>query len=202
MPRHSTRPRTAPVRDLPAVDELTSGQRERRARIVDAAVTMMVEVDYADIAVKDIADRADVALGTLYRYFASKDHLMALALSSWSGDVSTPRARGASTTEQLTTIFLSAAKAFEREPRVFAALMQLQATTDAHAKACFGAFSDQQVAAYREALVDVAEDRRDDIRDVMIAVLSEALRSCELGFVSRPEVRRRVVRAAELVTSA
>lgn len=202
MPRHSTRPRTAPVRDLPTVDELSSGQRERRARIVDAAVTMMVEVDYADIAVKDIADRADVALGTLYRYFASKDHLMALALSSWSGDVSTPRARGASTTEQLTTIFLSAAKAFEREPRVFAALMQLQATTDAHAKACFGAFSDQQVAAYREALVDVAEDRRDDIRDVMIAVLSEALRSCELGFVSRPEVRRRVVRAAELVTSA
>lgn len=204
MPRHSTRSRSAPVRDVPVADELTANQRERRQRLIDTAATMMVDVDYADIAVKDIAARADLALGTLYRYFVSKDHLMAVALWSWSGNFG----RGAvpsssmSMTEQVEAVFLSAAKAFERQPRVFAALMQLQATTDTHAKACFAEFADRQVAGYAEALAVLPDDRRDEIRDVMISVLSEALRNCELGFVTRPEVRRRVSRAAELVTGA
>ena len=43
-----------------------------------------LDVDYERIQVKDVADEAGVALGTLYRYFNSKDHLFALALLDWA----------------------------------------------------------------------------------------------------------------------
>ena len=32
---------------------------------------------------RDVASRADVAMGTVYRYFTSKDHLLAAALVHW-----------------------------------------------------------------------------------------------------------------------
>ena len=84
MAKHSTRTSEAEVRTLPEAASLRTDQRERRQRIIDAAERMMFDVDYEKIQVKDVADEAEVALGTLYRYFNSKDHLFACALQSWS----------------------------------------------------------------------------------------------------------------------
>jgi AcrR family transcriptional regulator len=84
MATHSTRSADAPERVLPEISSLRGDQRERRQRIVDAAVELMCDVDYDRVQVKDVADRAGVALGTLYRYFNSKDHLFACALLRWS----------------------------------------------------------------------------------------------------------------------
>src|SRR5439155_18432285 len=79
MPKHSTRPSAAPPRVIPTVGSLRVDQQERRARVVQAAAQFMVATDYDRIQVKDVADAAGVALGTLYRYFNSKDHLFAFA---------------------------------------------------------------------------------------------------------------------------
>jgi AcrR family transcriptional regulator len=38
-----------------------------------------------NIQMKSVAERSGVALGTAYRYFASKDHLLASALAEWHG---------------------------------------------------------------------------------------------------------------------
>ena len=48
----------------PATADLRAGQRARRDRIVQAAVAMMAETEYERIQVKDVAEAADVALGT------------------------------------------------------------------------------------------------------------------------------------------
>jgi TetR/AcrR family transcriptional regulator, cholesterol catabolism regulator len=77
MVRHSTRPASAPERDIPDPTALPEDQRARRQRIVDAARQLMITVDYGKIQVKDVAEEAGVSLGTLYRYFNSKDHLFA-----------------------------------------------------------------------------------------------------------------------------
>ncbi|GAA0592134.1 TetR/AcrR family transcriptional regulator [Kribbella sandramycini] len=63
--------------------KLPKGQRERRRRIVDAAVRALSGQDYHAVQIKDIAEDAGVALGTLYRYFSSKDHLYAAAVAEW-----------------------------------------------------------------------------------------------------------------------
>ena len=38
---------------------------------------------YEAVQMRDVAARADVAMGTVYRYFTSKDHLLAAALVHW-----------------------------------------------------------------------------------------------------------------------
>jgi len=59
----------------------SAAQRERRARILDATIALASEGGFDAVQMREVADRADVALGTLYRYFPSKIHLLVSALS-------------------------------------------------------------------------------------------------------------------------
>ena len=64
----------ATVRSIPA------SQLARRERILDAAVELATEGGYDAVQMREVAERADVALGTLYRYFPSKVHLLVAAM--------------------------------------------------------------------------------------------------------------------------
>ena len=55
-------------------------QRERRRRILDATLALANEGGFDAVQMRAVADDADVALGTLYRYFPSKIHLLVTAL--------------------------------------------------------------------------------------------------------------------------
>lgn len=59
----------------------SSAQRERRERILNATITLASQGGFEAVQMRDVADRADVALGTLYRYFPSKIHLLVTALA-------------------------------------------------------------------------------------------------------------------------
>src|SRR5665213_1950755 len=71
--------------EYPAEPFLSTNQAARRQRIVDAAMAMLVEREYERIQVKDVSEAASVALGTLYRYFSSKEHLFGEVLVQWAG---------------------------------------------------------------------------------------------------------------------
>src|SRR5271165_4696690 len=62
---------------------LTRAQEARRQRVVDAAMELGLEGGYEAVQMRDVAARAHVAMGTVYRYFSSKDHLLAAALVYW-----------------------------------------------------------------------------------------------------------------------
>src|SRR5881227_4095906 len=65
----------------PTGDELSStAQRERRKRILDATLALASKGGYDAVQMRTVAERADVAVGTLYRYFPSKVHLLVSAL--------------------------------------------------------------------------------------------------------------------------
>jgi TetR/AcrR family transcriptional regulator, cholesterol catabolism regulator len=65
----------------PAEADLGSAaQRERRKRILDATLALASKGGYEAVQMRAVAERADVALGTLYRYFPSKIHLLVSAL--------------------------------------------------------------------------------------------------------------------------
>lgn len=57
-------------------------QRERRDRMLNAAMKLASEGGYEAVQMREVADDAGVALGTLYRYFPSKVHLLVAALAS------------------------------------------------------------------------------------------------------------------------
>ncbi len=78
MPR--TRTNGAP--GMPGDVELGSAaQRDRRKRILDATLTLASKGGYEAVQMRTVAEQAGVALGTLYRYFPSKIHLLVSGLA-------------------------------------------------------------------------------------------------------------------------
>jgi TetR/AcrR family transcriptional regulator, cholesterol catabolism regulator len=63
-----------------AVRSIPASQQARRERILDAAMELAAEGGYDAVQMREVAERADVALGTLYRYFPSKVHLLVSAM--------------------------------------------------------------------------------------------------------------------------
>ena len=61
-------------------DTGSAAQRERRKRILDATLALSSKGGYDAVQMRTVAERADVAVGTLYRYFPSKIHLLVSAL--------------------------------------------------------------------------------------------------------------------------
>jgi AcrR family transcriptional regulator len=68
------------VSEAASVTSIPASQQARRERILDAASDLATEGGWDAVQMRAVADRADVALGTLYRYFPSKVHLLVSAL--------------------------------------------------------------------------------------------------------------------------
>src|ERR1700727_3393765 len=71
----------APASALSPDELVSSAQRDRRKRILDATLALASKGGYDAVQMRAVAERADVALGTLYRYFPSKIHLLVSALT-------------------------------------------------------------------------------------------------------------------------
>lgn len=124
----------------------------RRQRIVEAAIELGTEGGYEAVHMRVVAERAGVALATVYRYFESKDHLLSAAVSEWTSQLQSrlarSPARGDSPVEQLVDVLRRASRGLERRPLFAAALIRALASPDsgvadaaAHVRAQISAIS-------------------------------------------------------------
>jgi TetR/AcrR family transcriptional regulator, cholesterol catabolism regulator len=81
MAASRTRISGTPGPAAPAAELGSAAQRDRRKRILDATLALASKGGYEAVQMRTVAERADVALGTLYRYFPSKIHLLVSALA-------------------------------------------------------------------------------------------------------------------------
>lgn len=106
---------------------LTQKQSARRQRVLEAAMRLAREGGYDAVQMRDVAARADVALGTLYRYFPSKNQLLVAALGEWARElqqrIAARPARGGSPADRVVEVLGRAVKALEREPRLTQAFL-------------------------------------------------------------------------------
>src|SRR5690606_12775535 len=116
---------------------LSTSQEARRGRVIAAAFELGAKGGYDAVQMRDVATTADVALGTIYRYFSSKDHLLAEAQVEWVRDLSRRVAarppKGGSTTERVIEVLKRATRAMEAEPKLAEALVTALASRDPHA---------------------------------------------------------------------
>ncbi|MET9339652.1 TetR family transcriptional regulator [Nonomuraea sp. NPDC003804] len=75
-PPHATLPTPPGKEDQPAAGVRTRSQHQRRKRIVQAAAALASRGGVEAMQMRTVAERAGVALGTLYRYFPSKMDLV------------------------------------------------------------------------------------------------------------------------------
>ena len=114
---------------------LTPKQEARRRRVMQAALDLGAEGGYDAVQMREVAATANVALGTIYRYFSSKDHLLAAAMAQWTeqlrGRLVQAPGRGETRTDQLLDVLRRACRAMERQPKLTAALVTALASPDA-----------------------------------------------------------------------
>src|SRR5947209_2929468 len=75
---------SAPPTGEAALGKRARNQAARRQRVIEAAMALANAGGYDAVQMRDVAATADVALGTLYRYFPSKDHLLIAAQEDWA----------------------------------------------------------------------------------------------------------------------
>ena len=109
-------------------------QAARRERVIAAAVDLASEGGYEAVQMRDVAREADVALGTLYRYFPSKDHLLIAALaeqvSTLQRRLGQKPPRGTNAADRVVDVLRRASRALERGPRLTAALVTALSSAD------------------------------------------------------------------------
>jgi TetR/AcrR family transcriptional regulator, cholesterol catabolism regulator len=180
----------------------TASQRERRRRIAAAAQALLEEREYDRIQIRDVAEAAGVALGTLYRYFPSKEQLFAHVLMEWSaGFETTLRRRQARTgdAERLRLALRRAAAAFERHPHFFRLIAVLEVVDDPGVAGPFRTHGERFTRALADTLPDVHPDDVAVIATMAQALLSTLLRSWAQGRRSMADVYEQLDRSVALI---
>lgn len=170
------------------IAKLTPAQQARRDRIVDAGLTLLNERDFDKIQVKDVAEEANVALGTLYHYFSSKDHLFAEVLVRWAAtlrtNISRNPLRGTTDAQRLTQVINRSVRAFQRQPSLARLVATLETSADPYATEILDRLGQTTSDIYVEAIHDVDRETAERIVIVVDAVLAARLRSWVAGRIS------------------
>jgi TetR/AcrR family transcriptional regulator, cholesterol catabolism regulator len=141
-----------------AGEALTKSQAARRQRVLVAALQLGAEGGYDAVQMRDVAASAEVALGTIYRYFPSKDALLAAAMVEWMEDlerrVSARAPRGATTSERVYDVLRRAVATMERQPALAEAVVRALISDDREAGAASTATTDVMERVLRRAFPD------------------------------------------------
>ncbi|MGI9602127.1 MAG: TetR family transcriptional regulator [Acidimicrobiales bacterium] len=112
----------------------TRKQQEREMRVIEAAMRLAADGGYEAVQMREVAARADVALGTIYRYFSSKDAVLVAGMAGWVGlarkSVATEGIVADTPADQLVAVLDSAVRSSTRQPTLMAALITALASTE------------------------------------------------------------------------
>ncbi|WP_224300842.1 TetR family transcriptional regulator [Streptomyces olivaceus] len=127
-----TEPETARETDAsgpaprPAAPPLTERQRERRRRILRATARLAGRGGYEAVQMREVAESSQVALGTLYRYFPSKVHLLVATmqdrLERLHDTLRESPPTGETAADRVAQTLMRAFGALQREPRLAEAM--------------------------------------------------------------------------------
>lgn len=162
-----------------SADALTKSQAARRQRVLVAALQLGADGGYDAVQMRDVAAAAEVALGTIYRYFPSKDALLAAAMVEWMEDlerrVTARPPRGDTTAERVYDVLRRAVATMERQPELAEAVITALTADDRAA----GGASIATTAVMQRVMLRAFPDDSDPLTEAAIAkVLGHVWFSC------------------------
>jgi TetR/AcrR family transcriptional regulator, cholesterol catabolism regulator len=121
-------PRPRATAAAPPVARLAASQLRRMRAIVDAAVALAEQGGFEAVRLRDVAEASGVALGTLYKYFRSKEDILLFAVheeaEKLEAVMASRPARGATPTERVDQFFARATRGFTRRPNLARAVIR------------------------------------------------------------------------------
>ncbi len=187
---------------------LSPAQVARRVRIRDAARRLASDGGYAAVTIDAVATRARVARATVYRYFMSKDHLLAEVSVAWGAEivqvlVADPP-RGARVGVRVGEVFARVIEIASQDRKLAASVLEAATSSD---PAVSGDDQQRQLAGLVGAYLDIAvgdEDLpdRDTVGTILGHVLLSVLLQLTSGRVTAARAAADVRAAAALVIGA
>ncbi len=171
-----------------AVEDLGSAaQRDRRKRILDATIALASQGGFDAVQMRAVADHADVALGTLYRYFPSKIHLLVSALhrefERTEAALRDKPIEGDTTAERVITVLKRTTRGMQSDPQLTEALTRAFMFADASVAAEIHQVGMLLTSMLTRAMYPGREEVTDE--DVQIArVIGDVWLSALVGWVT------------------
>ena len=149
------------------VEAMSPRQLERRKYLIRAALELVSEIGVERVQMKQVSERSGVALGTTYRYFSSKDHLLASAVSDWRGKLMAdlanelrasaplPTTVDRGTADRVVRFVHRGMRAFQRQPNLAHLLVSVTVSTDPFASEAVEAMASAGRASLLAVMPDV-----------------------------------------------
>ncbi len=183
---------------------LTPSQQDRQERMLNVAAKLASDGGFDAVQMRTVAADADVALGTLYRYFPSKEHLLVSAMlrqiGSLSDRLAIKPAAGLDAASRVSDVLRRANSALQRQQNFTIAVVRALASGDENVAPV--------VREVRELMGTIILDamgiEHPDERDRLVAqILQELWLSALVAWISgvepAPSVTRKLEDAANLL---
>lgn len=184
---------------------LTQSQQDRRERMLETTAQLAHEGGWDAVQMREVAQRSDVALGTLYRYFPSKENLlvsvMIADIEGLADRLAVRPPRGEDPVERVIDVLRRANRALQREPQVTIAMIRALVSGNSDIAP---AVSETRVLMRRiisDALgVDGQVDAAGDDLIQSIDLLSDVWMAALVGWISGVEPPTALVPKLEMAT--
>ncbi len=182
-----------PASILSSEATLTLAQRERRDRMLAATAELALAGGWDAVQMREVAQRADVALGTLYRYFPSKEYLlvsvMIADIEGLADRLAVRPAEGDDPVERVVDVLRRANRALQRQPEVTVAMIRALVSGNAEIAPAVARTRDLMRRIISDALGSDAEAHGDaGARDVLsIDLLSDVWLAALVSWISGVE---------------
>jgi AcrR family transcriptional regulator len=177
-------------------------RQARRERIVTAGFELLLDADYDSVQMRDVAERAGVALATVYRYFPSKEQLFGHVLMRWHEDRWQRlggRSQGNSNRERLTDVALRTVAAYEKEPQFLTLKFRLEQSGDPAVSDYLEYIGRGAFRMFRAKLDGLSDDEAATIVVIVISVIMAEINRWVRGTRRIDQVRSQVARTIELL---
>jgi AcrR family transcriptional regulator len=142
-------------------------------------MALAAEGGYEAVVMRDLADQSNVALGTLYNYFVSKDHLLAAAWIEWTEElesrIMTRPPQGDTAADRVVDVLSRVCTALGRQPKLVSAILTAASSVVPEVTEQAGQVSEVTYGMIRSALSLADPDREARVARVLGHVLHSAL---------------------------
>ena len=182
---------------------LSDEQAGRRDLVVSAATELADAGGYDAVVMKAVADRSGVALATIYRWFASKDHLLTEVLLVWGATLSQSLTddppRDGNAADRVAAALGRVIDVAGSRPRLAAAVVEAMLTVDGGPLDAQGDFHQLMTSWIDAALGDDEVDEREAVTEVLEHVCFSTIIAFATGRQDASDAKHQLASAARLL---
>ena len=184
---------------------MTVRQRQRREEVVNTVLQLVAERGIDGLQMRDVCDRSGVALATVYRYFSSKDHLLAETLMAWAAriehhvDLVTAELEPA---DRLVEVLRRGMQHLEQQPQFAGMLLAVSTSSDPRSSAAYLRLGALIRESLGRTIPDVEPQLRERVLQVLGAVWYHAIVEWVAGRIPAHEVHARLGSTARILLAS